>query len=108
MESPKTVSVFDILDEFMASLQTAAQTAKTQIAALKAPKTEPVWNPEQILWTEAMGEKGLYQRSDDFENPEFKAMLRDLNGHKGALYRDSSFYWTFPDGKTVGRKLKQV
>jgi hypothetical protein len=100
------VSVFDILDEFMTSLQTAAQIAKKKIDELKAPKTEPVWNPEKILWTEATGDKGLYHRSDDFENPEFKAMLRDLNGHKGALYRDSTFYWVFPDGRTVARKTK--
>ena len=101
------MSVFEILDEFMATLQVAAENAKKKLGELKGPKTEPVWNPEKILWTEATGDKGLYHRSDDFENPEFKAMLRDLNGHKGALYRDSTFYWVFPDGKIVGRKLKE-
>lgn len=101
------MSVFEILDEFMTALQSAAQDAKKKIGKLNGPQTEPAWNPEKILWKEAQGDKGLYHRSDDFENPEFRAMLRDLNGHKGALYRDSTFYWVFPDGRTVGRKLKE-
>ena len=101
------MSVLEILDDFMIALQSAVQNAKKQIGELKSPKTEPAWNPEKILWKEAQGDKGVYHRSDDFENLEFRAMLRDLSGHKGALFRDSTFYWVFPDGKTVGRKLKE-
>jgi len=69
-----------------------------------SPKeTRPTWNPEGIKWIEAQGGKGPYQKSDDVDSPDFKAMLSDLAAHKGKLYRDGLFYWTFPSG-SIGRK----
>jgi len=45
-------------------------------------------------------------RSEDVDNPEFKAMVRDLANHDGKLTRNGYFYWLFPNRKTVGRKRK--
>lgn len=62
------------------------------------------WDPSKIKWEKAEGTKGEYERSEDINNLEFKAMLKDLAAHKGRLYRNGLFYWTFPTGATVGRK----
>jgi hypothetical protein len=62
------------------------------------------WNPAKIKWTEEEGFKGKYERSEDVNNPEFKAMLKDLQQHKGRLTREAYFYWVFENGSTVGRK----
>lgn len=68
--------------------------------------TRSTWSMEKILWKEETGPKGIYFRSEDVNNPEFKAMLRDLQSHKGKMYRDGFFYWVFQNGSTVGRKQK--
>lgn len=64
------------------------------------------WNMEKILWKEETGPKGIYFRSEDVNNLEFKNMLRDLQSHKGKMYRNGYFFWVFRDGCTVGRKKK--
>ncbi len=63
------------------------------------------WSPDKIKWTQDTGFKGPYEKSDDANNVEFKAMLKDLQDHQGKLNRDGRFYWAFNDGKTVGRTL---
>lgn len=65
------------------------------------------WNSEKILWKEQTGPKGIYFRSDDVNNPEFKTMFRDLQSHQGKMYRDGCFYWVFQNQKAVGRKEKK-
>lgn len=66
------------------------------------------WDPSKINWENVVGSSGPYERSEDVDNPDFKAMLRDLQGHKGKLNRDDYFYWAFENRAIVGRKrLKQ-
>jgi len=62
------------------------------------------WNPDTIKWEARDGSKGPYERSEDVNNLQFKAMLKDLAAHDGKLTRDGLFYWTFQNGHTVGRK----
>lgn len=64
------------------------------------------WDPDQIAWTPAEGPSGPYERSEDVNNLEFKAMLKDLAAHNGKMRRGPYFYWTFQNGHTVGRKKK--
>jgi hypothetical protein len=64
------------------------------------------WTPEKIQWSDKTGEKGPFQISEDANNPEFRELLKDLAAHKGKLFRDHFFYWTFQNGSTVGRKKK--
>jgi hypothetical protein len=62
------------------------------------------WNPEGMKWVDVQGGNGPYQKSEDVDSSDFKEMLKDLAAHKGKLYRNGLFYWTFPTGATVGRK----
>ena len=66
------------------------------------------WNPDKIKWEKTEGWKGEYERSEDVNNPEFKAMLKDLAQHGGKLTRNGMFYWVFKNGSTVGRKKREV
>lgn len=66
---------------------------------------KPSWDPAKIKWEKAEGGSGPYERSEDIDNLEFKAMLKDLAAHKGRLTIDGYFYWIFENGCTVGRKL---
>ncbi len=68
-------------------------------------KREWTWNPDKIAWTRDEGFKGPYEKSEDVNSLEFKAMLKDLQEHKGKLNRDGRFYWIFQNGSTVGRTM---
>lgn len=70
----------------------------------KTEKEASPWSPEKIIWEKTQGDKGPYERSSDVNNPEFKAMLKDLAAHNGKLTKDGHFYWIFKNGTTVGRK----
>ncbi|MEM3628639.1 MAG: hypothetical protein QXQ94_11355 [Candidatus Bathyarchaeia archaeon] len=72
----------------------------------KTEKEAPSWNSEKIIWEKAHGDKGPYERSSDINNPEFRAMLKDLAAHNGKLTKDDYFYWTFKNRTTVGRKKR--
>lgn len=87
----------------------AIRKLKEQIAKLAGvsedqSKPRWSWDPSKIKWEKAEGAKGLFERSEDVDNPEFKAMLKDLASHKGKLTRDGVFYWVYRNGSTVGRK----
>jgi len=83
-----------------AKLQEAKADVKADV------KTGSSWNPDKIKWLKVQGAKGEFEKSEDINNPEFKAMLRDLANHNGRLTRDGYFYWTFKNGATVGRKKR--
>lgn len=67
-----------------------------------------IWDASQILWKEATSQKGVYQRSEDYDNLHHKALVRDLNQHKGFFIKNRFKYWLFDDGSTVGRKRNQA
>ena len=67
------------------------------------------WNPEQILWAEVSGPRGLYQRAEQSRNQDsedFQLMAEDVRAHGGTMRKDGYFYWVFDMSKklTVGRK----
>jgi hypothetical protein len=74
---------------------------KPQPPAKKAAKSYDI---EKIKWTEAEGSSGPYLRSEDVNSLDFKALLRDLQAHKGKFRKNGFFYWVFRNGSTVGRK----
>ena len=96
--------------DFLDSLEEAVQKMKTQIGKLVGviEKQKWDWNPDIIKWVKAEGSKGEFEKSEDFNNPEFKKMLKDLAEHDGKLTRDGVFYWVFKNGSTVGRKKREV
>ena len=92
-------------DEFRSKTDKEVAELKAEIERLvKGEKW--TWNPDNIQWEKASGASGEYERSEDVNNLEFKALLKDLAAHNGKLSRDGWFYWTFKNGSTVGRKKK--
>ena len=87
--------------KLMDAIEDGITEAKHLISKAKDIET---WNPSRIKWTQTEGPKGAYERSVDTENPEFKAMLNDLEVHDGKLTRDGFFYWKFSGSPVVGRK----
>jgi len=79
--------------DFLDSLEEAVQKMKTQIGKLVGviEKQKWDWNPDGIRWVKAEGSKGEFEKSEDFNNPEFKKMLKDLAEHNGKLTRDGVF-----------------
>ncbi len=77
----------------------------TQPQTAKQEKREWTWNPDKIKWTQETGFKGPYEKSDDVNSLDFKAMLKDLQEHDGKLNRDGRFYWMFKNGSAVGRTM---
>jgi hypothetical protein len=88
--------------EFLDAVEAGVSAAKQRIKEAKLPN----WDPDNIKWEDAEGSSGQYQRSEDSNNPEFKAMLKDLQAHNGKLTRNGYFYWIFKNGSTVGRKKR--
>ncbi|MCW4008339.1 MAG: hypothetical protein NWF09_06625 [Candidatus Bathyarchaeota archaeon] len=62
------------------------------------------WDPTRIRWERDEGFKGPYEKTEDYTSADYKALLADLQAHKGKLTRDGIFYWTFENGATIGRK----
>jgi len=90
--------------EFLNAAEAGIAQAKRLIAQAKGVEQ---WKPCKIKWEKAEGGSGPYERSEDVNNPEFKAMLRDLAAHNGRLIREGWFYWVFKNGHTVGRKKRE-
>lgn len=87
--------------DFLNAVDAGIQAARQRIKAVKVG-----WDPDAIKWEKAEGTKGAYERSEDVNNPEFKAMLGDLASHDGKLTQNGYFYWVFKNGTTVGRKRR--
>ncbi len=67
------------------------------------------YDVNKITWIDKSGGKGPFQLADpktEATKPDYKALLADLNQHKGTLTRNSYFYWLFDDGQTIGRKKR--
>jgi len=98
----------EILADLCSALEAAAVDAKRRIGELTSVKEAGKgWDPSGVKWEQAEGSKGPFERSDDFNNPEHKAMVKDLVAHNGRLTREGSFYWLFENGATVGRKKRK-
>jgi len=94
--------------DFLNSLEASIVEMKQQIAKLTSGEQMWTWNPENIKWTRTEGAKGEYEKSEDADSQDFKALVKDLNRHAGKLRRDSWFYWLFKDGSAVGRKKREA
>ena len=104
-EDLPTIALLDFLDACEAGIAAAKQRIKE---AKLDTNTEPTWSPDKIKWEQAQGTAGPYERSDDVNSLDFKAMLKDLAAHNGKFTRDGTFYWTFKNGATVGRKQRKT
>jgi hypothetical protein len=94
------------IDELINNIGEAQKLAET---LEKEPKDTRRWNwnPNDIRWTDATGNKGSYEKSEDYNSLDHKALIKDLASHQGKLSREGFFYWLFENGSTIGRKKKQ-
>jgi hypothetical protein len=70
--------------EFLDACETGVAAAKHLIREAKiGNQLEETWLPEKICWEKAEGASGPYERSEDFNSLDFKAMLKDLEAHEG-------------------------
>lgn len=90
--------------EFLNACEAGIVAAKRLIAENKYITEGAKWNPTNIRWVLAEGNRGPYERSQDSASPDFKSLLEDLSQHGGRLAKDGYFFWIFQDGTTVGRK----
>ncbi len=73
-------------------------------AESKSGQQDFTYNPEKIAWKHADGPRGVYEKAEDPQNPEFQKLVKDLQAHKGSFTRDGLYYWLFTDAEVVGRK----
>ena len=99
--SEKGDLALEALTDFLNAVEAGIESARQHIKSKKS-----LWNPDAIKWEKAEGTKGEYERSEDVNNSEFKAMLQDLAAHGGKMNYEGYFYWVFQNGATVGRKKK--
>jgi len=95
--------------DFCNGLEALAVKLRKHVEAFlgeREPERKWSWNPAAIKWEKAEGFKGPFEKSEDFNNREFKAMLKDLAAHGGKLTREGYFYWVYKNGSTVGRKKR--
>jgi hypothetical protein len=98
----------EVLVDFATALESACVNLKRYVLELVNVEDKPLWDPDKIKWEKAQSDKGEYERSEDVDNPEFKALLKDLAGHGGKMNRLGYFYWSFQNGATVGRKKRRA
>jgi len=98
----------DMLLEFLNAVETGVAAAKQSYREKKGTSDfdEVCCRPNGIKWEQAKGKSGSYERSEDVDSPDHKALLDDLTAHQGKLVRDGYFYWLFQNGSTVGRKKR--
>ncbi|MBT0160226.1 hypothetical protein G4O51_09600 [Candidatus Bathyarchaeota archaeon A05DMB-2] len=104
--------------DFLVKLRDAAlmmaDAANEYIESMAPPevtasdKEDKKYDANKIKWEKTTGLKGEYERSEDLNSMDFKAMLKDLTAHQGKLTRDGYFYWLFKNGATIGRKKQKT
>ncbi len=67
------------------------------------------FDASKIKWQDRENEKGKFQMSEDFSSPNHKALLAFLNEHipSKCVTSEGFFYWVYPNGSMIGRKLKK-
>jgi len=101
-------TALEAFTEFLAAVDAGVCAARETIKKAKGISIgkSGTWHPNGVEWQNANGQKGPYQKSVDYENPQHQTMLQDLLDHDGKLRRENYFYWVFSDNKTIGRKQK--
>jgi len=110
MNEEKYIEIVESLIDFCNGLEALAVNLRRQIEGkqkLEQPAASK-WDPGKIHWTAAEGQKGPFEKSEDFNNLEFKRMLKDLVAHGGKMNHEGFFYWVYRNGSTVGRKKREV
>jgi len=102
--SSKQVDFFVKIRDAFTMAAEATNDYVESLAPAGVREEKAAWNPEKIVWNEAEGTHGKYERSEDANSLDFKNLMKDLSEHEGKLSRNGFFYWSFSNGVTVGRK----
>ena len=71
------------------------------------PQTKPTtYDMSKIKWEEKTGQRGLFEKTDDYTSSDYKALLHELQSHNGKMRKHCYFVWIFQNGTTIGRKRK--
>ncbi len=97
-------SVEGLIDGWLTG--TSTDLAAKQGTQTRSEPPESETTEDGIVWVADTGPKGLYEKSEDINNPRFQALLRTLQAHEGKMMLDGYFLWTFDNGRTIGRKRK--
>jgi len=103
------MSTIDFLVKLRDALQMAVDACSEYLESLVPPEARD-WNPENIKWEQAQGPSGPYERAGPKENagnPDFEALIADLDQHNGKLTKQNWFYWLFSNRDAVGRKQQR-
>jgi len=92
----------EALLEFINAVEAGIAAAKQRVKEAKQ-----VYNIEAIKWEKAQGASGEYERCEDVNSPDFKALLRDVQAHGGKMTVGNYFVWCFRNGSVLGRKLRK-
>jgi hypothetical protein len=66
------------------------------------------FDASKINWQKSLGPRGEFELSDEYGNPEHKALLKFLEFAGGTVASEGFFYWIFQsDGRTIGRKKSE-
>jgi len=103
----KKEGLAEIMVDFATALESACVNLKRYATDFVNAEEKPLWDPDKIKWTEAEGQNGKYERSEDVNSGDFKNLLKDLAAHGGRLNRLGYFYWSFSKSAVVGRKKKE-
>ena len=96
-------SIESLLDLWLSGQNVNAQALEKPVKDLaKLP-----FDADKIQWQNRKGEKGEYQVSEDYDNPDHKALLKFLNDHAGGCVNSGGwFIWVYRNGVTIGRKKR--
>lgn len=108
MNEERYIELVESIIDFTNGLEALAVNLRRQIQGFAKAEVKAKWDPGKIRWVESEGFKGPFEKSEDFNNSEFKCMLKDLAAHNGKLSRNGFFYWVYRNGSTVGRKKREV
>lgn len=63
----------------------------------------------KIKWEKRTNEKGEFEKSEDYDNPDFQNLLKFINDNTTTKSMPSGdyFYWVYRDGSTIGRKKRK-
>ena len=124
-DSKDTRILCEELIDFCNGVEAQLFKLRTQIEKLigaSKPKTETKpqasadlpFDVSKIKWQDRENERGKFQISEDLNSLDHKNLLKFLAEHtsgKCVNSKDSEgrtwFIWTFPNGSTIGRKLRK-
>ncbi|MEM3705567.1 MAG: hypothetical protein QXX59_06550 [Candidatus Bathyarchaeia archaeon] len=92
----------EALLEFINAVEAGVAAVKQRVKEVKQ-----VYNIEAIKWEKAQGASGEYERSEDVNSLDFKALLKDVQSHGGKMSVGDYFVWCFKNGVVLGRKLRK-